>query len=103
MVLDLVESGTTQSRRLFNRLFYNSEASNLGTDFRCEPLRMRISRGSFFTFRSIFHPFGPFRPFLGPDFSVFCFFSIFGDGILARRNPPCVSGHAKTVLKQDDW
>jgi hypothetical protein len=62
-----------------------------------------FSRGSFFTFRSIFHPFGPFRPFLGPDFSVFLFFSIFDDGILAPRMGPCTIAHREKVLRYNVW
>jgi hypothetical protein len=64
----LVESGTTQSRRLSNRLFYNSKPSNLGTDFKSEPLRMAILRAAFFTFWSIFAHFGRFSSFFVADF-----------------------------------
>jgi hypothetical protein len=40
---------------------------------------------------------------LEADFSVFRFFSIFGDGILARRSRPCVVAHRKRVLKPRNW
>jgi hypothetical protein len=45
-------------------------------------------RGLFFRFSVIFDPFLPKSRFFDPDFSVFCFFSIFRYGILARRTRP---------------
>ena len=48
---------------------------------------------------TVFDPFWEFRSFLDPDFSFFCFFCIFDDGILARRSRPCVVAHRKTVLR----
>jgi hypothetical protein len=81
---DLVESGTTQSWRLSSGLFYNSEASNLGTDFRCEPLRMRISRGTFLSFQPIFNCLGQFRFIFVADFPLFVTSRTPRHGILAN-------------------
>jgi hypothetical protein len=52
-------------------------------------------------FRRIFEDFGQFRPFFRADFSLFGTFPISPHGILANESRPCVTAHAKTVLKQD--
>jgi hypothetical protein len=47
-----------------------------------------VSRGSFFTFRAIFHLFGQFWSIFRVDFSFFRFFRSPRDGILAPRMAP---------------
>jgi hypothetical protein len=59
------------------------------------------TRGVFLTFWDDFGRFLVFRAFFGVHFSVFVFFCIFDDGILAPRMPPCVIAHPKQSLKQD--
>jgi hypothetical protein len=73
---DLVEWRAAQVGGLYTTLFYNSSDSNLGTDFRCEPLRMPILRATFFTFWSIFASFGSSRQFLGPILTLFAAFRV---------------------------
>ena len=62
-----------------------------------------FSRGPFFTFRPIFAHFGRFWWISGAIFPFFDVFSVFGDGILARRMRPCTIGHPEMVLKRANW
>jgi hypothetical protein len=63
------------------------------------PAFLLVLRAHFLIFLVIFALFLQFRPFLEPDFSFFCFFSTSRDGILARKMPPCITAHPKTVLR----
>ena len=76
---------------------------SLGLEFSRAASIALVSRGLFFTFRAIFHPFAQFRPFFYPDFSFFRFFSIFRYGILANECRPCVVGHPKQELAYNVW
>ena len=62
-----------------------------------------ISGGPFFDFRAILNRFGPFRPFLGVDFTVFSFFSILKYVFPMVPNRGRTIAHRKKVLKRANW
>jgi hypothetical protein len=85
-------------------LYIRAQRQVTGRDLKSDGVRQSAYfAGALFLILVDFSPISTKMTIFDPDFSVFLFFSIFDDGILARKMPPCTRAHPKTIVRQEHW